>query len=203
MQGDDESLLGGESKKKKTVVRGDEKIIKHMRLFGALMVANLVILNIVFVVFLVKMAHAGNMTGKMYDLSFSMNASTSRTMGKLWSLTEHIQPEHTRTLVSNLLQISDDVAFLTGSLVEGGGGNFSHVVANARQFAQSINTTALATALSNAAGISSTLTGSAQRVSEVVDLLDPDEIDRMLQDVRNVTGELRRVVGSHNIRLNF
>jgi hypothetical protein len=182
-------------------VRGDEEVIKHMRIFGAIVVVLLVTLNVLFLAFMLGSSGMQETTTKMYDLSVDMNHSTTRTMGRLFELTESIRANQTHSLVSNALQISEDVLVITRSLARSG--NFSSLATGAKDLVASIDAKALGTALGDAAAITRTLTGSSQRVSQVVELLDPDEIRKMLADVLNVTAELRRVVTSHNVRLNF
>jgi hypothetical protein len=182
-------------------IRGDEEVIKHMRIFGALVVLLLITLNLLFLLFMLGSSGMQETTSKMYDLSFDMNRSTTQTMGRIFELTESIRANQTQSIVSNALQISEDVLVITGSLARSG--NFSTLAASARNLATSVDTSALGAALGDAATITRTLTGSSQRVSQVVELLDPDKIGKMLADVLNVTAELRRVVASHNVRLNF
>ncbi len=179
-------------------LRGDEEIIKHLRIFGSLVLLLLTLLNVLF---LVNMIGSAEKVDKMLALSRDMNASTSRTMGRIHDLLEGIEPSQTQAIVANALQVSEDLRFIVGSVANSG--NLTALTKNVKKVVAAIDTNALSAALGDAATIAHALTGSAQRVKTVVALIDPAVVREIVDNVRNVTHEMRRVASSHNLRLNF
>ncbi len=178
--------------------RPDEKVVKTIRIWGALAIGLLTLLNVLT---LISMIGSANSVGEMLELSRDMNASTSTTMTRIHELLKDIKPSQPEAIVDNAWQISTDARTIVGAVAHNG--NVTALINSIKKFVLAINTTVVAAALSDAATITHTLTGSAEHVREVVAILDLDAIRSILANAQNITGEMRRVVASHNLRLDF
>ncbi len=178
--------------------RPDEKVIKTIRIWGALAIGLLALLNVLT---LVSMIGSANSVGKMLDLSHDMNASTSATMGRIHELLKDVKPSQPGEIVDNAWQISTDARTVVGAVAHNG--NVTALINSIKRFVLAINTTVVTAALGDAATITHTLTGSAEHVRQVIAILDLDAIRSILANAQNITGEMRRVVASHNLRLDF
>ncbi len=178
--------------------RPDEKVVKTIRIWGALAIGLLTLLNVLTLISLIGSA---NSVGEMLELSRDMNASTSTTMGRIHELLKGVDPSQPPEIVNNVWQISADAKMVMGTVAHNG--NVTALINGIKKFVLSINSTVVASALGDAATITHTLTGSAEHVREVIAIIDLDVIRSILTNAQNITAEVRRVVASHNLRLGF
>ena len=178
--------------------RPDEKVVKTIRIWGAVAIGLLALLNVLF---LINMIASSDAVNEMLELSRDMNASTSKTMSRIHDLLQDIKPSQPQEIVDNVWQISTDARMVMGTVAHNG--NVTALINGIKKFVLSINSTVVASALGDAATITHTLTGSAERVRQVVAILDVDVLRAILDNAQNITGEMRRVVASHNLRLDF
>ena len=134
---------------------------------------------------------SGAKTDRMIDLSESMNASTTRSMTKLWTLIEAVEPATVDEIADNTLKLSRDLASIVGSV------------------ASNVNMTALAGGVGRVMNSLDTnsISYTTHRIHGLFAVLEPVKIARILEDIRSVAHNTQEMVAGlverHYIKLEL
>ncbi len=196
-------------KKKLAYAPADAAMLKSIQILGIVIAVELAVLVVLQLVFVLGSSGMQETTTEMLALSRDVNASTTKSMGKMESLMSGVTPMDVQAIVNDTRRAVAGASDILGSVAESG--NVTALVDGVRHVVLSINVTSLTAILSDSSSIahlvdmvlsSVNVKAIALRIAEIVSLMDPTVVQSMLcsklcarpRDRTYLVGPLQRTV---------